>query len=79
MIHTLLLYVRNLLTNIYIMTIQDYANYFLTQRCGGDVDLAMKVVKNSATLALEEDDVESFEMETEAYQALEVIKGRQAS
>ena len=59
------------------MSLESYVNHYL-QKCGNDINFTMKVFKNSAELALEEGDVDAFELEAEAYQHLEVIKSRKA-
>ena len=56
------------------MKLEEYAEYFLNKKCNGDIDSAMKRLKNAAEISNAEGDTEAFEMETQAFQHLEVIK-----
>ncbi len=45
-------------------------------KCSGDITFAKKILRNSASLAHEEGDMESFEYETEAFQVLEIMDSK---
>lgn len=43
------------------------------EKCRGDISFAKKILRNSALLSHEEGDNDSFELETRAFQYLEVM------